>query len=522
MGASQLVEQWPQFPATTIILVILPLASVLLLLHGSWKKRPGAKLPPGPWCLPMVGSLHQIGPLPHRSLSALARRHGPVMTVWLGTVPAVVLSSPEAAREALRTHDADCCSRAPSAGPRLLSYGYKDVAFSPYSDHVREMRKLFILELLSRRRVQAARHAREAQVEKLVKSLASSSGGGGIPVPIADHVFAAVDGIIGSFAFGENYAAEQFKEQFVPVLNETMDMLSSFSAEDFFPGAFGRLVDRVTGIKARRDKIFEKLDGFFEQLVDQYEDPSRRKPADDDEGCASVLVQELVDLWKKNGGEDFTREHVKAMLMNTFVGGNHTSSVTISWAMAELIRQPRVLKKVQDEIRLAAGGRRAQQEDMGSLKYLRMVVKETLRLHPPATLLVPRETTRRIQVAGHSIPAKTKVIVNAWAIGRDPGVWKDPEEFCPERFQDADIDFHGAHFQLLPFGSGRRVCPGLAMGVANIEFILANLLYCFDWELPAGVRSQDVRMEEAGALTFRKKTPLLLLPTKYEANNACH
>jgi 4-hydroxyphenylacetaldehyde oxime monooxygenase len=155
---------------------------------------------------------------------------------------------------------------------------------------------------------------------------------------------------------------------------------------------------------------------------------------------------------------------------------------------------------------------------MPSLKYLRMVVKETLRLHPPATLLVPRETLGRIQVAGHSIPAKTKIIVNAWAIGRDPSVWKDPEEFCPDRFQDVDIDFNGSHFELLPFGSGRRVCPGLAMGVANIEFILANLLYCFDWELPAGVRTQDVCMEEAGALTFRKKTPLLLVPTRY---NAC-
>uniref|UniRef100_A0ACD5WLA8 Uncharacterized protein n=1 Tax=Avena sativa TaxID=4498 RepID=A0ACD5WLA8_AVESA len=457
MGASQIVELWPQFPATTILLVILPLVS--FLVHRSWKYRPGAKLfPPGPWCLPMVGNLHQIGPLPHRSLSALARRHGPVMTVWLGTVPAVVLSSPEAAREALRTHDADCCSRPPSAGPWLLSYGYKDVAFSPYSDHVREMRKIFILELLSRRRVQAACYARDVHVDKLVRDLTST---GANPVPIADHIFATVDGIIGSFAFGENYATEQFKGQFVAVLNESTAMLGSFSAEDFFPGAYGRLVDRVTGIKARRERVFRKLDGFFEQVVDQYEDPSRRKPAHDNDGCASVLVQELVDLWKN--GSDFTRDHVKAMLMNTFLGGNHTSSVTISWAMAELIRHPRVLKKVQDEIRLAAGGRkeRVQHEDMPSLKYLRMVVKETLRLHPPATLLVPRETTRRIQVAGHSIPAKTKVIVNAWAIGRDPSVWKDPEEFNPDRFQDADIDFNGTHFQLLPFGSGRRICPGL-------------------------------------------------------------
>lgn len=439
------------------------------------------------------------------------------MMLRLGTVPTVVLSSPEAAREALKLHDADCCSRPPSAGPRLLSYGYKDVVFSPYSDYVRDMRKLFIIELLSRRRVQAACYARDTQVGNLVKNLTNA---GPKPVGVADHIFATVDGIIGSFAFGENYAAEQFKGQFVPVLNETMDLLSSFSAEDFFPNIVGRLVDKVTGIKSRRERIFKKLDAFFEQVIDQYadNDPTRRKQPDDK--CASVLVQELVDLLKNPAGptNSFTRDNVKAILMNTFVGGNHTSSVTINWAMAELIRHPRVLGKVQDEIRAAGGKteRLLQHNDMPKLKYLRMVVKETLRLHPPATLLVPRVTTGRIQVAGYDIPAKTKIIVNAWAIGRDPSVWSDdPEKFRPERFQDKDVDFNGAHFELLPFGSGRRICPGLAMGVANIEFILANMLYCFNWELPDGVSSEDVSMEEAGALTFRKKTPLMLVPTRY-------
>ncbi|KAF7092955.1 hypothetical protein CFC21_095399 [Triticum aestivum] len=510
---SQLLELLPQ--QWQLLLFILPLIS-LLFLHRRRNRPGGLRLPPGPWKLPVVGNLHQIGPLPHRSLSALARRHGPVMMLRLGTVPTVVLSSPEAAREALKTHDADCCSRPPAAGPRLLSYGYKDVAFSPYSDYVRDMRKLFIVELLSRRRVQAACYARDTQMGNLVKNLTNT---GRKPVAVADHIFATLDGIIGSFAFGENYAAEQFKGQFVPVLNETMDMLSGFSAEDFFPNSVGRLVDKVTGIKSRRERIFKKIDAFFEQVIDQCidDDPSRRRQPDDE--CASVLVQELVDLWKNPAGatNSFTREHAKAILMNTFVGGNHTSSVTINWAMAELIRQPRLLGKVQDEIR-AIGGKTEllQHDDMSKLKYLKMVVKETLRLHPPATLLVPRETTGRIQVAGYDIPAKTKIIVNAWAIGRDPGAWNDDsEEFRPERFQDKDVDFNGAHFELLPFGSGRRICPGLAMGVANVEFILANMLYCFNWELPDGVSCEDVNMEEAGALTFRKKTPLMLVPTRY-------
>ncbi|KAF8722283.1 hypothetical protein HU200_022594 [Digitaria exilis] len=363
------------------------------------------------------------------------------------------------------------------------------------------------------RRVQAARFTRGAQVDKLIENLSCV---GRNPVAIHEHIFATVDGIVGAFAWGDTYAAEQFKDEFIHVINESLALLSSFSTEDFFPGAAGRMVDRLTGLVSRREKIFGMLDGFFERVLDQYMDPARgNKPGDD--SSRSNLVQELIDIWREQGAtKHITRDHVKAILMDTFVGGNNTSSVTMHWAMSELIRHPAELKKVQDEIRGAVGDKeRVQHDDMPKLKYLRMVVKETMRLHPPATLLVPRLTTRQIKVGGYDIPANMKVIVNAWAIGRDPNVWENPEEFFPERFQESDIDFNGAHFELVPFGAGRRICPGLAMGVANVEFILANLLYCFNWELPDGVRGEDVSMEEEGSLTFHKKIPLMVVPTRF-------
>jgi 4-hydroxyphenylacetaldehyde oxime monooxygenase len=158
-----LTQQWQQLLA----ILLLPLA---LLLLRQPRGSSGKKVPPGPWSLPMVGNLHQLGPLPHRSLWELARRHGPVMQLRLGMVPVVVLTSPEAAREALKTHDAECSSRPLLAGPKLLSYGFKDVVFAPWSDYVREMRKLFVIELLSSRRVQTAYYARDAQVH-LVTSI---------------------------------------------------------------------------------------------------------------------------------------------------------------------------------------------------------------------------------------------------------------------------------------------------------------------------------------------------------------
>ncbi|TVU44067.1 hypothetical protein EJB05_03495, partial [Eragrostis curvula] len=204
------------------------------------------------------------------------------------------------------------------------------------------------------------------------------------------------------------------------------------------------------------------------------------------------------------------------------------------WAMSELIRKPRVLKKAQDEVRAVVGNNKKElfrmfecpaneswvrHCDVPKLAYLKMVVKETLRLHPPATLLLPRETMRDVKIYGYDVPARTRVFVNAWAIGRDPASWTaDADEFNPNRFEASEVDYNGAHFEFVPFGAGRRICPGLAMGETNVEFTLANLLYCFDWALPEGMKPEDVSMEEAGGLTFHRKTPLVLVPTEYHQN----
>ncbi|KQK15379.1 4-hydroxyphenylacetaldehyde oxime monooxygenase [Brachypodium distachyon] len=514
------------------LLVLAPLLIVSSLLITSIRRRrsPGQgalNLPPGPVRVPVLGNLHQLGSLPHRSLRELARRHGPVMLLHLGTVRTVVISSASAAKEVMKDQDVSCCSRPSSPGPSRLSYGLRDVAFAPYGEYWREMRRVFIVELLSMRRVKAAWGARQEQVQKLVRVL-SQGQKKKKPVALDEHIFRLADGIIGTVAFGNVYgtemlAAHEDKERrFHQVLDDAMDMLASFSAEDFFPNAAGRLVDRLTGLVSRRERIFKELDAFYETVIRQHLDPARPKPSN-----GGDLVDVLLSLPNEPRGTlSFTMDHVKALLMNTFVGGIDTSSVTILWAMSELIRKPRVLKKVQEEIRAVVGSNgsdrepRVQPDDVPKLSYLKMVVKETLRLHPPATLLVPRETTRHVKISGHDVPAKTRVLVNAWAIGRDAASWgEDAEEFDPDRFEpaarSAGVDFHGAHFELLPFGSGRRVCPGIAMGAATVEFTLASLLCSFDWALPEGTRAEELSMEEAGGLTFHRKTPLVLVPTAH-------
>ncbi|XWS41105.1 hypothetical protein CRYUN_Cryun17cG0052200 [Craigia yunnanensis] len=492
----------------SMILLFFYLQILIMKLLRKNRVESTCKLPPGPPKLPIIGNLHQLGKLPHQSFHKLSKKHGPIMSLKLGSTPTIVVSSAKIAKEVMKTHDLDCCSRPNSPGPKRLSYNYLDVAFTPYSGYWKEMRKLFIFELLSMKRVQSFGYVREIEVDKLITSLSEAFPN---PVNLNEKIFALGDGIIGTIAFGKIYGTKQLKyQEFQHGLDEAMNMLASFSAEDFFP-VIGRSMDFLTGLSARRERIFKELDVYFEMVLNQHLDPNRPKPEHED--FVDILVQLLKDQ-----SLSLTKDHVKAILLDTFVGGIDTSAITMLWAMSEVIKNPRVMKKVQNEVRNTIGkNEKVDGESVASLKYLKMVVKETFRLHPPVTLLIPRETMRHCKIDGYDIFPQTRILVNAWAIGRDPDSWENPEEFYPERFEDNDTDFRGAHFELVPFGAGRRVCPGLAMATTNIEFTLANLLYCFDWEVPYGMKREDIDMEEEGGLTYGRKTPLIVIPIRYNS-----
>ena len=200
-----------------------------------------------------------------------------------------------------------------------------------------------------------------------------------------------------------------------------------------------------------------------------------------------------------------------------FVGGSDTTSTTLEWAFAELLKNPNTMKKAQEEVRRVVGSKsKVDENDVNQMNYLQCVIKETLRLRPPLPLLVPRETTSSAKVKGYDIPPKTRVYLNVWAIHRDPELWNNPEDFIPERFESSQVDMKGQDFQLIPFGTGRRGCPGISFGLASTEYILANLLHWFDWKLPGdGVQMQDIDMSESCGLTVSKKVPLHLEPIPY-------
>ncbi|KAL5552764.1 hypothetical protein UlMin_040165 [Ulmus minor] len=496
-----------------LLLILLP-----LLLFFMKKKIQAHKknkhLPPSPPRLPFIGNLHQLGPLHHQSLWQLSKKYGPVMLIKLGNLTTVIVSSANAARVVLKTHDLNSCSRPSLDGPRRMTYNYLDIAFSPYGEYWREIRKISVLELFSVKRVQSYRYIKEEEFAKLINSISQSSASA-TPVNLTEKLYALTANIIFRIAFGTNFQNSNFDpERFHELVEAAEATMGSFSASEYFP-YLGRIIDRLSGLHQKRERTFNELDNFFQRVIDDHLRPDREKQEQED------IVDVLLKIVKEQtgfGAALLAKENIKAVLLNMFLGGVDTGAITMVWAMAELIKKPELMKKAQDEVRNCIRNKgKVTEKETDQLQYLKMVIKETLRLHPPAPLLLPRETMSYFKVDDYEIFPKTLIQVNAWAIGRDPKYWKDPEEFIPERFIDNSIDFKGQNFEFLPFGSGRRICPGIYMATTTIEFGLANLLHWFDWKLPNGMKEEDMNMEEAAglSLTLSKKTALTLVPVKF-------
>lgn len=194
--------------------------------------------------------------------------------------------------------------------------------------------------------------------------------------------------------------------------------------------------------------------------------------------------------------------------------GMDTTTITVEWAMAEMVRNPRVQQKIQEELDRVVGRDRIMTEaDIANLPYLQAVTKECFRMHPPTPLLLPHKANTNVKIGGYDIPKGATVSVNAWAIARDPKVWKNPLEFRPERFQEEDVDMKGNDYRLLPFGSGRRICPGAQLAINLVSSMLGHMVHSFEWAPEAGVRPEDMdMMEQPGTVTYMK-TPIQAVPT---------
>ncbi|KAL4271455.1 hypothetical protein GQ457_13G001590 [Hibiscus cannabinus] len=463
-------------------------------------------LPPGPWKLPVIGNLHLLaGPLPHQTLRDMAKKYGSLMHLQLGQLSNIVVSSPQTAAEVMKTHDIIFASRPSVLSTTILSYNARDVAFAPYGDYWRQLRKICVLEMLSLKRVQSFTPIREEEVSKLVREISSKAGS---QVNLSDMLYFLTYEIVSRTAFGGKYKE---KDEFEILFREVLRFGAGFNVADLFPSA--KLLEYITGLRPKLERLHQNLDRIFESVINEH------KASKGIEGESEDLVDVLLNL-QENGDQEFplTTDNIKAVIMDVFIAGSDTSFTTLEWAMSELLKNPRVMQKAQAEVRQVFNRKgNVDSEGLHELEYLKLVISETLRLHPPLPLLLPRECSEACKINGYDIPVKSRVIINAWAIGRNSEYWNEAERFYPERFLISSVDYKGANFELIPFGAGRRMCPGMSFGMANVELPLAQLLYHFDWKLAGGRKLEDLDMEEVFGAVVRRKNCLCLVPTPYSA-----
>nr|AYM55661.1 cytochrome p450 [Croton stellatopilosus] len=458
--------------------------------------------------LPLIGNLHNLaGAQPHHALTQLAKQYGPLMHLQLGEISAIVVSNPRMAQEIMKTHDIIFADRPEILASKIITYGGQDIAFSKLGEYWKQMKRISLTELLGPKTVQSFASLRENEVEKLIHSIHLSKGK---PVNFTEKIFNLTNVITCKAAFGD-----ECKDQDVVIAltKEATTIAGGFGIEEVFPSM--EFLQLITGLKGKLEKLRDELGTVFGNIIDEHKKKMMNRNGEE------LEKEDLVDVLLKLQGSGrlqcpVTNNSLKAVVLDLFVAGTDTSSTTVEWAMSEMMKNPRILKKAQAEVREAFSGKKTiREEDVKQLKYLPLIIKETLRLHPPAPLLLPRESREACMIEGYEIPIKSKVIVNAWAIARDPEAWNEPDKFMPERFMESSVDFKGMDFEFVPFGAGRRICPGIAFGLANIELPLARILYHFDWKLPDGITSEEMDMTEAFGATVGRKNNLYLVPIPY-------
>ncbi|PIA35290.1 hypothetical protein AQUCO_03600159v1 [Aquilegia coerulea] len=495
---------------------------VLWAMIIDWKQHRReelGQLPPGPIGLPVLGNIFQLSWAPHVSFAKLAQTHGSIMTVRLGTMRTIVISSSDVAREMFKNHDTVLAGRKiyeAMRGKEGASEG--SIILAQHGPRWRMLRRLCTSEFFVKSRLDTTLVLREKCVRGMVRYVQEASDGGtNNAIDIGRYIYLMSFNLIGNFMFSKDLLDPNSTTgaDFFYHAGKIMDLAAKPNIADFLPML--RWLD-PQGIKRKSQfhmgKGIQSCGGFIKERMEESKDDAGEKRND----FLDVLLN-----FRGDGVEEpamFSPRIINASVMEMFIAGTDTTTSTLEWAMAELLQNPMAMNKAQDELRGSQGV--LAENDMKTLPYLTAVIKETLRLHPPLPFLVPHKAMDTCKMFGYYIPKETQILVNVWAIGRDRKSWKDPLIFKPERFLEMNmVDYKGHNFEYLPFGSGRRICPAIPLVSLVLPLALGSLMYSFDWVLPNGLKPENMDMSERLGITLRKAVPLKVLPVPYKGNPIC-
>ncbi|XP_057768911.1 cytochrome P450 81Q32-like [Salvia miltiorrhiza] len=443
--------------------------SALLLFTIAYKflTKQNRKIPPSPLpALPLLGHLHLLRFPLHRTYRDLSLKLGPIFSLRFGNRLIVVVSSPAAVDECFTKNDIVLANRPRFVSAKYIGYNFSSVVVAPYGDYWRNLRRLTTIEIFSTARLNTFQSIRDDEVRRMLANLGRESGS---VVEIKALLSVLTFNNIMRMVAGKRYfgvdEAEDGDEgrEFRELLNEVFKFGGVSNPGDFLP--LLRWIDYMD-FEKNLSRIASKIDGFLQRLIEEH----RRKNG------GNTMIDHLLSL-QESEPQNYTDPVIKSTILVMLLAGTDTSSVTVEWAMSALLNHPEKMEKAREEIdRVVGKDRLVHESDLQKLPYLHNVINETFRLFPAAPLLVPHEASADCKIAGYDIPRGTIVQVNAWAIHRDPRIWDDPESFEPERFEG------GGEARLLPFGIGRRSCPGNVLAQRIVGLALGCLIQCFEWE----------------------------------------
>ncbi|KAF6133881.1 hypothetical protein GIB67_040645 [Kingdonia uniflora] len=475
--------------------LLLPLFFLIIKLTKSQFQQ-HTLLPPGPKPWPIIGNIHQLGKKPHAYLAHLAQLHGPLISVWFGPQLIVMGSSSAAAIEILKTYDRTLSARlVPYAlhtkQPELNKLSV--VWASECTDEWRNLRTICRTELFTGKAIESQATLRENKVKELMEFLRTKEGN---TVKVGEVVFITIVNTLSTLFFSKDFISLEddgiggdVKEN----IRRISEIGSTPNLADYY-SILGGL--DLQGLNKNLTECVRRLFASWELLIKERRESKRR------------TTRDFLDVLLSNG---FNDEQINYFIFDLFVAGTDTSTSTIEWAVAELIKNQEIMDKVSEELANEIKGNILQESELPRLHYLNACVKETLRLHCPIPI-APHRAMEKCSLMGYTIPKGTPVWMNLWAIGRDPTSWKDPLTFNPRRFLNSDLDFKGNDFEFVPFGSGRRMCPGLSFATKLIPLVIASLIHQFDWSLPIDMCPTKLDMNEKFGITLQKEQPLLLIP----------
>ncbi|XP_047176209.1 cytochrome P450 82A4-like [Vigna umbellata] len=518
----------------TTTIGLLSLILFCLFLYNPFKKFKGKEAPRVAGAWPILGHLPLLsGPnTPHRTLGALAEKYGPIFTIQLGSKKAVVINNWEIAKECFTTNDTVVSSRPKHVAIELMGYNHAMFGFAPYGPYWRELRKITILEILSPRRVEQLQHVRVSEVQTSIRELytlwCSQKGESGYASVELKQWFShltfnmVLRMLVGKRYFGGENVDDEKAQRCVRAVEEFMRLVGVFAVGDAIPWL--RWLDFGGHEKAMKETAKDLDSVLSEELEEHRRKKGFDKKVDEFQDFMDVMIS-ILDGRTIDGVDADTV--IKATVLGMIAGGNDTTNTVITWVIYSILRNPLVLEKVKAELDIHVGKERlVSEDDISKLKYLQATVKETLRLHPPAPLLPPREFIENCTLSGYNVEKGTRLFTNVWKIQTDSNVWEDPLAFKPERFLTThkDFDIRGHHFELLPFGCGRRMCPGISFSLQMVHFILATFLHSFKI-LNSSAYPVDMTKTSQSANTRAISLDVLIKPrlsfTCYE-NNLSH